>query len=111
MQVAAAEIVHKYGSKASLIIGGQLQGDAIDFLYDGNKMQRLYAKRIATENTHGTGCTLSAAITAYMSRGIPLLESVEKAKHYVTMAIQHYFEFGQGNGPNSQLVLNIAESQ
>src|SRR5690625_7090194 len=99
MQVAAAEIVHKYGSKASLIKGGHLQGDAIDFLYDGNKMQRLYAKRIATENTNGTGCTLSEAITAYMSRGIHLQESDEIAKHYVTMAMQHSFELSQVNGP------------
>jgi len=109
MQEAAAEIVHKYGSKAVLVKGGHLQGDAIDYLYDGNKMQRFYAKRIATENTHGTGCTLSAAITAYMSRGIPLQESVAKAKHYVTMAIQHSFALGQGNGPTNHWGISLAE--
>src|SRR5690625_7336621 len=95
MQEAAAEIVHKYGSKAALIKGGHLQGAGIDFLYDGKKMQRLYAKRIATENTHGTGCTLSAVIAAYMSRAITLQESVDKAQDYVTIAIQHAFELGE----------------
>src|SRR5690625_879478 len=109
MQEAAAEIIHKYGSKAVIVKGGNLQGDAIDHLHDGNKMQRFYAKRIATENTHGTGCTLSAAITAYMSRGIPLQESVAKAKHYVTMAIQHSFALGQGNGPTNHWGISLAE--
>jgi len=51
--------------------------------------------------THGTGCTYSAAITAYVGQGIELSKSVELAKKYITSAIRHSFSLGQGNGPTN----------
>src|SRR5690625_118221 len=65
MKRGAEIIVDQYKTNAALITGGHLEGDAIDLLYDGNEMYELHGKRIHTENTHGTGCTYSAAITAY----------------------------------------------
>ena len=101
MQEAAKMIVHEYGAGAALIKGGHLVGDAIDFLYDGNEIVSFSEKRIDTKNTHGTGCTYSAAITAYLSHGLSLHESVEKGKQFVTAAIKHTFDLGKGNGPTN----------
>lgn len=110
MKEAAAEIVTKYGAKSALVKGGHLTGDAVDFLYDGNKIHTFSNKRIDTENTHGTGCTLSAAITAYMSKDMPLYEAVEKSKAYVTAAIEHSLELGSGSGPTNHWAPRIAEA-
>lgn len=101
MKQAAAFIVNKVGAGACLIKGGHLNGEAIDFLYDGLEFHSFSANRIATKNTHGTGCTYSAAITAYLSQGLPLYESVKKAKHYVTAAIRDSFSIGSGSGPTN----------
>lgn len=101
MQIAAEELVRAYGARSALVKGGHLDGDAIDFLFDGSKMKRFTAKRVLTKNTHGTGCTYSAAITAFLSQGFPLIHAVEKAKQYVTIAIQHAFSLGKGNGPTN----------
>jgi len=101
MKEAAAEIVHKYGAKAALVKGGHLTGDAVDFLYDGNKIHAFSTPRIDTKNTHGTGCTLSAAITAYLSQDYSLYDSVNQAKDFVTAAIKHSFAIGHGSGPTN----------
>lgn len=101
MKAAAVEIVTKYGAGAALVKGGHLTGDAIDFLYDGDRIYTYPAKRVATNNTHGTGCTLSAAITSYLAKGLSLPKAVEKAKNYVTAAIQHAFDLGHGSGPTN----------
>lgn len=101
MKEAAQKIVHEYGAGAALVKGGHLVGDAIDFLYDGNEMHEFGAKRIDTVNTHGTGCTYSAAITAYLSHEFSLLEAVEKGKKYVTAAIKQSFDLGSGSGPTN----------
>lgn len=101
MQTAAEMIVHEFGAGAALVKGGHLAGDAIDFLFDGNDMVEFPAKRIDTVNTHGTGCTYAAAITAYLSHGLLLREAVEKGKYFVTKAIEHSFDLGAGNGPTN----------
>ncbi len=101
MKKAAKQIVHEYGAGASLVKGGHLQGEAIDFLYDGSLLHTLSAKRIDTKNTHGTGCTYSAAITAFLSQGDSLPEAVKKAKDYLTAAIRHSFSLGHGSGPTN----------
>ncbi|GAA0430908.1 bifunctional hydroxymethylpyrimidine kinase/phosphomethylpyrimidine kinase [Lentibacillus halophilus] len=101
MQQAAKQMVHEYGAGAALVKGGHMQGKAVDFLYDGNQMHTFTADRIDTTNTHGTGCTYSAAITAYMSQGYPLPEAVQKGKDYVTAAIRHSFSIGYGSGPTN----------
>lgn len=101
MKKAAEKIVHEYGSESALVKGGHLVGDAVDFLYDGKEMYELSAKRVDTVNTHGTGCTYSAAITAYLSHGLSLYEAVEKGKHFVTAAIKQSFDLGSGSGPTN----------
>ncbi|MHA6251170.1 bifunctional hydroxymethylpyrimidine kinase/phosphomethylpyrimidine kinase [Oceanobacillus sp. CAU 1775] len=101
MQEAAHLLVNKYGAGAALIKGGHLKGDAIDFLYDGVKMHSFSSPRIPTNNTHGTGCTYAAAITANLSKGQPLVEAVKNAKTFVTAAIKHSFDIGAGSGPTN----------
>src|SRR5699024_5919565 len=101
MMEAAKVIVHEYGAGAALIKGGHLSGDAVDYLYDGKEMHSFVEKRIPTNNTHGTGCTYAAAITAYISHGYPLLEAVKKGKQFVTAAIKQSFDLGHESGPTN----------
>jgi len=72
-----------------LVKGGHLTGvkESADILYDGRNEWLLTVRKVAGIKTHGTGCTLSAAITAYLVRGQPLEEAVIRAKDYVTWAI------------------------
>ncbi|WP_226581838.1 bifunctional hydroxymethylpyrimidine kinase/phosphomethylpyrimidine kinase [Halobacillus litoralis] len=105
MQKAAVRIVEELGAKASLVKGGHLEGRAIDFLYDGRQLHVFEAERIDSENTHGTGCTYSAAITAYLSQGFDLLTAVGRAKHFVTEAIRHPLHLGKGNGPTNHFAV------
>jgi len=67
--------------------------------YDGTTMELLTSEIIKTRNTHGTGCTLSAAIAAFLARQLPLLEAVRQAKAYLTGALRHSLSIGQGSGP------------
>ncbi len=103
MQTAAKIIVHDYGAKAALVKGGHLSGDedAVDFLYDGKEMRSFSAKRVDTVNTHGTGCTYAAAITAYLSHGFSLDDAVQKGKIFITEAIKQSFDLGKGSGPTN----------
>src|SRR5215475_3683791 len=72
---------------------------ATDVFYDGRHMELLQSEVVATSNTHGTGCTFSAAICAYLARGAELLEAVRRAKTYITGALRHSLTIGQGSGP------------
>jgi len=101
MKKAAMTIVNKLGAGAALIKGGHMEGQAVDYLYDGQSMYVFSAERIDTKNTHGTGCTYSAAITSFVGRGMELQKAVELAKKYVTSAIRHSFSLGEGNGPTN----------
>lgn len=105
MREAAYSIVEKLGTGAALIKGGHLKGKAIDFLYDGNRMHEYESERIDSTNTHGTGCTYSAAITAYLSEGHALTQAVKQAKYFVTEAIRHSFDLGKGSGPTNHFAL------
>jgi len=98
MEHAAVEI-YSMGSKNVLIKGGHLEGDATDILYDGLKFTHFKQKRIHTKNTHGTGCTLSSAIASNLAREYSIIDSVTKAKAYITGAIDHSLNLGQGAGP------------
>ncbi|WP_068673810.1 bifunctional hydroxymethylpyrimidine kinase/phosphomethylpyrimidine kinase [Oceanobacillus sp. Castelsardo] len=101
MKQAAVVLVEKFGAGAALIKGGHMEGDATDFLYDGSTIHTFSAERIDTKNTHGTGCTYSAAITAYLSHGLNLYEAVKCGKHFVTAAIAESFPLGSGHGPTN----------
>jgi hydroxymethylpyrimidine/phosphomethylpyrimidine kinase len=100
MQQAAAKIWELGGSRV-LIKGGGLAGKlkGIDVWFDGKDWEILSAKPIETKNTHGTGCTLSAAIAANLALGKDLWSAVQAAKNYVTTALQYALDIGAGNGP------------
>jgi hydroxymethylpyrimidine/phosphomethylpyrimidine kinase len=97
-----AAALRRLGAKAVLIKGGHAEGDqAIDILVDDGGELRLEAPRIATSNTHGTGCTLSSAIAAELAKGASLREAAAAAKAYITAAIAaaDALGIGQGRGP------------
>jgi hydroxymethylpyrimidine/phosphomethylpyrimidine kinase len=95
----AARIIHRMGARRVLVKGGHSEGDAVDLLYDGEGFSRFSAPRIPSRHTHGTGCTFSSAIAANLARGLPLDKAVERAKGYVTAAIEHAPGLGRGHGP------------
>jgi hydroxymethylpyrimidine/phosphomethylpyrimidine kinase len=97
----AAKLIHDLGPQYVLVKGGHLPQDAVDVLYDGAAFSELRSPRIDSRNTHGTGCTLSAAIAAFLARGLSVPEAVERAKAYVTGAIAHGLEVGRGCGPTN----------
>ncbi|MGI8313632.1 bifunctional hydroxymethylpyrimidine kinase/phosphomethylpyrimidine kinase [Halobacillus mangrovi] len=105
MKQAAVSIVEKLGCGAALVKGGHFQGDAVDYLYDGDWIHTFRSERIETKNTHGTGCTYSAAITAYLSQGYPIVRAVKLAKYYVTEAVRHSFDLGHGSGPTNHFAV------
>jgi hydroxymethylpyrimidine/phosphomethylpyrimidine kinase len=100
MERAARGLVSRLGARASLVKGGHLTGDElVDVLFDGESIHRFSHPRIATSSTHGTGCTLSAAIAAALALGRPLCESVEDGLAYVARAIAGAPGLGAGHGP------------
>jgi hydroxymethylpyrimidine/phosphomethylpyrimidine kinase len=99
----AARMLRERGARAVLVKGGHLPGDAVDVFDDGTEVVELRAERIDTPHTHGTGCTLSAAIAARLALGAPLLEAVRGAKAYVTEAIRRGYPVGRGHGPVDHL--------
>ena len=102
MQSAAVDLLTK-GARAVLIKGGHLSGDVVSDLLQvaGAAPYWMRAPRIATANTHGTGCTLSSAITAYLALGLSLVDAVEAARVYVrgALAAGASVKTGQGSGP------------
>lgn len=98
---AAAEAMLALGPRWVLVKGGHLPGstDAIDLLSDGAVTHTLTSTRADTRHTHGTGCTLAAAVTAELARGTDLVAAVHAAKAFVTGAIRAGFPLGAGIGP------------
>jgi hydroxymethylpyrimidine/phosphomethylpyrimidine kinase len=101
---AAAEDLGRFGSEAVLLKGGHLEeSDSSDLLYlcRENRLVSLAAERITSRNTHGTGCTLSAAIAAHLARGEDLENAVRQAKIYITAALRAgaAYRLGDGHGP------------
>jgi hydroxymethylpyrimidine/phosphomethylpyrimidine kinase len=97
---AAARDISAMGVNMVVVKGGHLSaGDATDVLYDGRRFKLLERRRIDTASTHGTGCTFSSAIAAYMARGHSFFEAVTAAKIYITGAIENAFALGKGCGP------------
>lgn len=97
----AAKKLKKLGTKYVLIKGGHLKDDATDILFDGENFIYFKEQKINTNNTHGTGCTLSSAIAANLAKGMSIEEAVREAKEYITLAIKHGFKIGHGVGPTN----------
>jgi hydroxymethylpyrimidine/phosphomethylpyrimidine kinase len=95
----AARAIADLGPKAVLITGGHMEKNAVDTLLFEGTLQTFAAPKIQTENTHGTGCTHSAAITALLAKGVGLVDAVSQAKDFITRAIQTSFALGRGIGP------------
>ncbi len=98
----AARRLHGMGPGAVLIKGGHGKGrEAEDLLFDGSGFQAFSAPRFDTPHTHGTGCTLSAAIATFLARGLELADAVGEAKRFITEAIRSSFPLGGGHGPTN----------
>jgi len=95
----AALRIHEMGARAVLIKGGHREGDATDVLFDGDGWREFPAPRLDTRNTHGSGCTYSAAVTANLARGLELADAVARAKAFVHEAIRTNPGLGRGSGP------------
>ena len=97
-----ARAILNFGARHVLIKGGHGKGrDSVDLLIGQVEVKRFSAKRIATRNTHGTGCTLSSAIAAGLAKGLDLVAAIAAAKSYITAAIAgaDRLKVGHGHGP------------
>jgi hydroxymethylpyrimidine/phosphomethylpyrimidine kinase len=103
----AASIIYGLGVKNVVVKGGHLAGGikygAVDVLYDGNRFIEFTSPWIPTKDTHGTGCTFSAALATLLASGKTLVEAVQGAKDYITEAIRHSWRIGAGQGPVNHL--------
>jgi len=99
----AAQAILKLGPRAVIVKGGHRTDEAGDLLYDGKDFVPLRAERIATKNTHGTGCSFSAALATGLARGAALPDAARRAKRFITQAIRNSFPLGAGNGPTNPL--------
>ncbi len=100
MERAARALVEEHGAKAALVKGGHLPGlEMVDVLYADGDIQHFRHPRVDTTSLHGTGCTLSAAITAHLARGNSLRDAVRDSLDYVHRAILSAPALGSGHGP------------
>jgi hydroxymethylpyrimidine/phosphomethylpyrimidine kinase len=101
MKAAAEDILHQTAAKAVLVKGGGMSGDlrGVDVWFDGDRLEIITTTLVETKNTHGTGCTLAAAIAANLALGKEPLTAVRQAKEYVTAALKHALSIGKGQGP------------
>jgi hydroxymethylpyrimidine/phosphomethylpyrimidine kinase len=105
----AAKIIHDLGSRIVIVKGGHLEGPVVDLVYDGHEFLPVEGERIDTSNTHGTGCTFSAAITAFLARGIETMEAIRLAKRYIENALRHSYAIGEGHSPVNHFAPLTAE--
>ena len=104
--VSQAHALLRLGCRAVLLKGGHGEGpQAVDWFVTASTTERLAALRIATKNTHGTGCTLAAAITAGLAQGLDLLAAVRQGKDFVWSALHSAsdYQIGAGHGPVDHL--------
>ncbi|MEJ7837354.1 MAG: bifunctional hydroxymethylpyrimidine kinase/phosphomethylpyrimidine kinase [Thermomicrobiales bacterium] len=100
----AARAIHALGPKLVVIKGGHLDGPAVDLVFDGETFTPIEGERIDTRNTHGTGCTYSAAITAMLALGLPELQSIQLAKRFIEAALRLSYAIGSGHSPVNHAV-------
>ena len=96
----AAEVVFALGPRSALVKGGDLDMNAAtDLLIDTDGFAVNSTRRVPSKNTHGTGCTLAAALACLLARGLPLREAIPVAKRYINEAISDAPGLGRGHGP------------
>ena len=95
----AAKIIGDAHGCAVLVKGGHSLNDANDLLYQNGTYRWFEGKRVNNPNTHGTGCTLSSAIAANLAKGFSMENSVERAKEYISGALEAMLDLGKGSGP------------
>jgi len=95
----AARRIIEMGASNVVIKGGHRIGAATDLFYDGRHFREFSARRVRTRNTHGTGCTFASAIAANLAKGLKPEQAVERAKEYLTRAIEESYAVGPGQGP------------
>lgn len=102
MKKAARELT-ELGCRWAVLKGGHLSGgsEAVDILSDGKELRLFRAPRLASRNTHGTGCTFASAVTAGLAKGRTMPDAVANAKEYVTEAIRGAVALGNGHGPTN----------
>ena len=95
----AVPLITEAGQAVEDLFGSPLDGEAVDLLWTEDRAHVLSAERVDTQHTHGTGCVLSAAITARLANGEDLVTAVKSAKRFITAAIQTSPGLGHGFGP------------
>ena len=98
MQEVTKAIGDFYGCSV-LLKGGHNISDADDLLYEKGAFHWFRGERIDNSNTHGTGCTLSSAIASNLAKGFTLVQSIQRAKDYISAALSAEFNLGKGSGP------------
>jgi hydroxymethylpyrimidine kinase / phosphomethylpyrimidine kinase / thiamine-phosphate diphosphorylase len=98
---AAAKAIMGMGPRYVLIKGGHLEKEAVDVLFDGAEFERYESPRLPNRNTHGTGCTYSAALATLLAQGLPVHDAVAEAKRFITRAIRLGLNIGSGHGPTN----------
>lgn len=97
--IEAAKKINETYHCAVLCKGGHSLNDANDLLYENQNATWFHGKRINNPNTHGTGCTLSSAIASNLAKGYSLEQSIERAKAYISGALEAMLDLGAGSGP------------
>ncbi len=95
----AAQAIYGRWHTPVLVKGGHEINDANDLLFDGHELYWFNGRRIANDNTHGTGCTLSSAIASNLAKGYPLKEAIQRAKEYLSGALEANLDLGRSHGP------------
>jgi len=107
----AAKAIHQLGARNVLVKGGHLSGDPIDLLFDGQGFHEFPGERVETRNTHGTGCTYSAAIATELAKGKGLEEAIGEAKAFMTVALRFSLDIGKGHGPTNPYAMASREME
>ena len=105
----AARAIHALGPEIVVITGGALPDSPVDVVFDGTRTMELPGHRVDTPNIHGSGCTLSAAITALLAHGVAKLDAIRLAKSYVASTLAASYAIGSGAGPGNHMAPLPAE--
>jgi hydroxymethylpyrimidine/phosphomethylpyrimidine kinase len=97
--IEAAKRIAEAGPAVVIVKGGHLDGPPVDICWDGTSVSRFETPRVDTQATHGTGCTYSSAITAYLAHGLAIQDAIERAKEYLYEALMTAYSVGEGHSP------------